>query len=82
MRRHQDEYRRRRLRPPYPFTAGGAIEGDFLDRFAGSCAHQGGTVMAARSKKQSGPSQGAAPGARMPSVKIKKKKQKKTSRGK
>jgi hypothetical protein len=41
--------------------------------------------MAAGSKKQSAPSQltGAAPdGARLPSQKIKKKKQKKTSRGK
>jgi hypothetical protein len=39
--------------------------------------------MAAKSKKQSGPmSTGTASDARLPSVKIKKKKQKKTSRGK
>lgn len=40
--------------------------------------------MAAKSKRQSGPiPTGAAPGsARLPSVKVKKKKQKKTSRGK
>ena len=40
--------------------------------------------MAARSKRQSGPSlaRGALQGARLPSVKVKKKKRKKTSRGK
>jgi len=40
--------------------------------------------MSAKSKKQSGPSPvgGAFDGTRLPSVKVKKKKQKKTSRGK
>jgi hypothetical protein len=38
--------------------------------------------MAAKSKRQSGPTSAGLAGARLPSVKIKKKKQKKTSRGK
>jgi hypothetical protein len=38
--------------------------------------------MAAKSKRQPGPSPFAAEGTRLPSVKVKKKKQKKTSRGK
>jgi hypothetical protein len=65
--RHRTNNRRRRLRPPYPFTT---EEEPFV---------------AAKPKKGSGPnpSAGTSPGgARLPSVKVKKKKQKKTSRGK